>query len=272
MIQPTYTPSFTQTEIVAVHHGASANISTYDQAVATIRQYYLLHRNTNGWSDIGYNYLIGPEGTVFQGREVKAGQNFTSDYIMGAHLCQKNVGTMGICLMGDFTNVLPSAKTLESLFKLIKWKMKKDNLDINGSTYHYGNIIPNIIGHREGPCATACPGDALYNYLFKANPAVTPTRLIKAEVGNICEAPLGLTAEEMDYIVIVYPNPSNGQELKANFDYKTVAVYGLDGKQVRAAVKKAGEVLPVSGLTAGTYLFHFDTPDYGKVVRRIVIN
>ncbi|MFC6997242.1 N-acetylmuramoyl-L-alanine amidase [Rufibacter roseus] len=278
LAEPTWGTTYTKTENIAVHHGASANISTYEQAVTTIRQYYLLHRNTNGWGDIGYNYLIGPEGSIFQGREVKPGTSFTSDYIMGAHLCAMNSNSMGICIMGDFTNVLPSAKALESLYKLIKWKAKKDNIDINGTDLHPNtptatkpqNRIPTIIGHREGPCATACPGNALYNYLFTS--PTNPNRLIRTEVGNICEAPLGLTEEEMDYIVIVYPNPTNGNELKANFEYRTVAVHALDGKVIRPAAKKAGESISTTGLAPGIYFFHFETPDYGKVVRRVVVN
>jgi hypothetical protein len=280
--QPTYTPGFAATRVVAVHHGDSPNTApTYAESLRIIRSYYTYHTTPapggNGWSDIGYNYLIGPDGTVFQGREKLASQTAPSqdsDYIIGAHLCAKNTGAMGICMLGRYTSEMPTAKALESLYKLIKWKVAKDNIDLNAQVLHpntsSGTMIPTLIGHREGPCGTTCPGDFFYNNHFK-NPS-SADRPIRTEVGNICEAPLGLTNEDMDYIVVVYPNPTNGQELKANFDYKTVSVFSLDGKQVRAAVKKAGESLPVTGLTAGTYFFHFDTPDYGKVVRRVVVN
>ncbi|WP_192822000.1 N-acetylmuramoyl-L-alanine amidase [Rufibacter sp. LB8] len=284
LIQPNYTPGFSTTNVIAVHHGDSPNTApTYEEGLRVLRSYYNHHTSPSGnnWSDIGYNYLIGPDGTIFLGREKLASQTGTgqeSDKIIAAHLCAKNTNTMGICLIGRYTSEMPTAKTLESLYKLIKWKAAKDNIDLNSKVLHPVNptssqtqaLIPRLIGHREGPCGTSCPGDFFYNNHF-INPN-SPVRPILNEVGNICAAPLGLTNEDMNYIVVVYPNPTNGQELKANFDYKTVSVYGLDGKQVRAAVKKAGEVLPVTGLTAGTYLFHFDTPDYGKVVRRVVVN
>src|SRR5690606_35236405 len=128
LAEPTWGTTYTKTENIAVHHGAGGvTISTYEQGLATISQYYSLHRNTNDWGDIGYNYLIGPDGSIFQGREVTPDKTYTSDYIMGAHLCSMNSNSMGICIMGDYTNLLPSAKALESLYKIIKWKAKKDN-------------------------------------------------------------------------------------------------------------------------------------------------
>jgi hypothetical protein len=55
--------------------------------VAEIRRWHL----GNGWSDIGYHYLIDRDGTVAKGRDVS---------VTGAHVKGRNTGTIGICLMG----------------------------------------------------------------------------------------------------------------------------------------------------------------------------
>ncbi|MFC6997243.1 N-acetylmuramoyl-L-alanine amidase [Rufibacter roseus] len=281
--QPSYTPGFSTTNVIAVHHGASANTApTYEESLRVLRSYYTYHTTPkanggNGWSDIGYNYLIGPDGTIFLGREKLSWQTRDSDEIIGAHLCAMNTNTMGICMIGDYSNQMPTAKALESLYKLIKWKAEKSNIDLDSRVLHPAdpnrtqNNIPRLIGHREGPCSTTCPGELFYKNHF-ISPANHPDRPIRNEVGNVCEVPLGFTNEEMNQIVVVYPNPTNGSELKANFEYRTVAVHALDGKVIRPATKKSGESISTSDLAKGIYFLHFDTPDYGRVVRRVVIN
>lgn len=284
--QPTYTPGFSTTNVIAVHHGDSPNTApTYEEGMRVLRGYYTYHTTAkptgNGWSDIGYNYLIGPDGTIFQGREKldsQTGEGQDSDNIIGAHLCGINTNTMGICMIGRYTYEMPTAKALESLYKIIKWKAEKSNIDVNGKVLHPVKpsstksqfLIPTLIGHREGPCGTTCPGEFFYKNHFIS--PTSPVRPIRNEVGNVCEAPLGFTNEEMNSIVVLYPNPTNGQELKANFEYKTVAVLSLDGKVVRPVAKKSGASISTANLAKGVYFFHFETPDYGKVVRRILVN
>jgi N-acetyl-anhydromuramyl-L-alanine amidase AmpD len=62
---------------------------------------------------------------------------------------------IGICLVGDFRQRLPSKAQLDSLDRLVVYLMK---------TY---DIPPeNVIGHRDAPgTATECPGDALHAYV-----------------------------------------------------------------------------------------------------------
>ena len=51
-----------------VHHSAGSNTnSNYTQVV---RDIYLYHTQVNGcWSDIGYNYLVAQDGSIYNGRD-----------------------------------------------------------------------------------------------------------------------------------------------------------------------------------------------------------
>ncbi|MGV3540890.1 MAG: N-acetylmuramoyl-L-alanine amidase [Rufibacter sp.] len=267
---PTYTRSFTQTKHVAVHHAAGSNTATDHYKV--VRDIYLYHRNSNGWSDIGYNYLIAPDGTIFQGRDNPTG-SFDHDYVLGAHLCSNNSNAMGICMLGDYTSTLPTPKAMESLYKVIKWKVKKDNIDIFGSTSHtigpstymITAMMPNVLGHRDGCKSgyTACPGNMLYTKMSE----------IRNQVNTICPPnPLGVSGLEDPSLAVVFPNPTGGAVLKTQFTWTTLEIYTLGGSLVRKSAYQAGENIPTDDLKAGVYVFQFQTPDYGKLVRRVVVN
>ena len=87
-----------------MHHTAGSNTSS-DWA-ATVRSIWNYHVNTNGWSDIGYNFLLDKEGNVYEGR---------ADDTMGAHFSGRNSGTSGISLMGHYNNITPTTVMIDSL-------------------------------------------------------------------------------------------------------------------------------------------------------------
>ena len=78
-------PVYTTVTHLIVHHTAGANEATDWPAV--IRSIWVLHVEGNGWNDIGYNYLIDPNGVLYEGR---AG----GDGVLGAHFSGMNSGTM----------------------------------------------------------------------------------------------------------------------------------------------------------------------------------
>ncbi|MEL7020721.1 MAG: N-acetylmuramoyl-L-alanine amidase, partial [Bacteroidota bacterium] len=142
----------TATTHFIVHHSASANES--NDWAAVVRSFWDFHVNTRNWSDIGYNYLIDPNGVLYEGR---------GEDIQGAHYCGKNQHTMGICVIGNFTNVSPTAAALATLTELMAWKSCKSNIDPLGESFQepYGELLHHIEGHRAG-CSTSCPGDSFY--------------------------------------------------------------------------------------------------------------
>lgn len=141
-----------------IHHADSPNWDS--NYVALTRAFYLQHTQINGWSDIGYNYLIGWDGTLIAGRDPDS-SGLGQDEVLGAHFCGKNSGTMGICMIGSYMEMPPSPLALRTLTRLLSWKMHKDHLQPQDSMVHAGELLPVIGGHRDG-CATLCPGDSLY--------------------------------------------------------------------------------------------------------------
>lgn len=152
---PDPTPQPTHQEFMIVHHSASSNTS--DNWAAVVESFYVYHTEGNGWDDIGYNWLIDPNGAIYTGR---------GDELQGAHFCAQNSGTAGICMIGTYTDVRPTEVALQSLKELLGWKLNKEGLDPLATAYHSASdeVLPRITGHRID-CSTVCPGDVLFNIL-----------------------------------------------------------------------------------------------------------
>lgn len=54
-------------EKVVLHHTAENNLKDLDDA-SLIRSTYRYHAVTRGWGDIGYNYIVGQRGKIYEGR------------------------------------------------------------------------------------------------------------------------------------------------------------------------------------------------------------
>jgi hypothetical protein len=162
--------SYTTVTHLIVHHtamGVEAPSSDWPELVHSIWNFHVSER---GWADIGYNYLIDPNGMIYEGRS-------GGDDVMGAHFSGVNDGTMAVALLGDFTDAAPTLDALNSLKEILAWKCNQRGLDPEGKSLHEAShlILNTISGHRDGPKATECPGEALYLLL----PA------IRAEVENL---------------------------------------------------------------------------------------
>ncbi|NLW85304.1 MAG: N-acetylmuramoyl-L-alanine amidase [Planctomycetes bacterium] len=135
---------------IVVHHSATAggNAQVFDE----------FHRLKRGWDELGYHFVItngngGPDGLV----EVGSRWNVQK---WGAHTGgtpdnEYNEYGIGICLVGDFTDSLPSQAQMESLRRLLEYLSAR-----------YGIPARNIIGHRDAPGAkTQCPGEAFWRHM-----------------------------------------------------------------------------------------------------------
>ncbi len=150
--------SYTTVTHLIVHHTVNDNNSTDWPAV--VRSIWNFHVFDRGYADIGYNYLVDPNGIVYEGR---AG----GDNVQGAHFSGVNGGTMGVALLGEFTAVEPTARAISGLRKILAWKCDQRSIDPTGASLHVrsGLDLQHISGHRDGPSATECPGGALYAML-----------------------------------------------------------------------------------------------------------
>ncbi|HEX4958740.1 MAG TPA: N-acetylmuramoyl-L-alanine amidase [Lacibacter sp.] len=151
-----WSPSTTTVTHLIVHHAAGTNSSSDWGAV--VLAIWNQHTGTNGYSDIGYNWLIAPNGVLYEGRHNSSVSNVT-----GAHFCGANGATMGVCMLGDYTNITVTTATRATLAQLLAWKACERNIDPLAVSFHASSnrTINNISGHRDG-CATQCPGNTFY--------------------------------------------------------------------------------------------------------------
>ncbi|CAN0256205.1 unnamed protein product, partial [Chrysoparadoxa australica] len=146
--EPSYSRIETEVEHVVVHHSAGSN--TNQDFTQVVRDIYIYHTEVNGWSDIGYNYLIAQDGSIYNGRDPG---NLAQDNVLGAHFCGSNSTTMGVCLLGNFQTASITTSTRLSLQNLVAWKLEKENLTPYVTHQHDLCLYEALIGHRDG-CST----------------------------------------------------------------------------------------------------------------------
>jgi|GEM_PF-1136301 len=270
---PSYTPSKTQTTHIIVHHAATGNQDP--DAYQTVRSIYVQHTQINGWSDMGYNYLIGRDGTIFQGRDSKG--LFDPDYTVGAHMCGKNNNTMGICLLGNYVSEKPTPAALRSLERLIAWKSSKDNISIKGSSLHPvgpsgepDRLLAHVAGHREGCRSgyTECPGNGLFSLLSEIR--FQSESLLAGQCTNDQPPSPPVISDSLSEKHLIYPNPSSDY-IEASFVWDTVMIYDVSGKLfLSQSASDNGTRISVNHLTTGIYICRFIIAGRNRYLRLMI--
>jgi 5-hydroxyisourate hydrolase-like protein (transthyretin family) len=165
-------PSYGDVKAVFVHHTVTTNSYSPEDVPAMILSICRYHRNSNGWDDIGYNYLVDRFGHLWEGR---AGG--IDRAVVGAQAAGYNSETSGIANLGTFSDVPETDAALDAMAKLIRWKLPLHGKPTAGQvtvTSHGGSsnryrpgaevTIDRVSGHRDVD-ATACPGATLYSQL-----------------------------------------------------------------------------------------------------------
>ncbi|CAF0979381.1 unnamed protein product [Rotaria sordida] len=93
-----YTLLITPVPHVAIHHTTGPQCTTLHSCIIEVQRWQKFHMNIKEWDDIGYNFLVGGNGYIFEGR----GWNHT-----GAHCKGFNPTSIGIGIIGDLTSVRP---------------------------------------------------------------------------------------------------------------------------------------------------------------------
>jgi hypothetical protein len=167
---------FFRLQQIFVHHTAGEN---YDQhPKATMRAIYWYHVVRQGWCDVGYNFVIAPDGTLFEGRwarryrpwERHDSENGGQAVVVGAHVEGYNSGSLGISLMGNYSQVDLPPSARRTLVQLLAWETDRHDLDPQ-RRHTYRNpesgatkSLHFISGHRDAG-STACPGSRVYGQL-----------------------------------------------------------------------------------------------------------
>jgi peptidoglycan hydrolase-like protein with peptidoglycan-binding domain len=149
-------PEYGQIQLGFVHHTVSSNTYTAAQVPAMIRGIYAYHVQSNGWSDIGYNFLIDRFGRTWEGRYGGMDQA-----VIGAQTKNYNSWSMGVSAIGNF-DVAGVPQAMTNAFKRIfAWKLSLAGIPATGTVVANGKSFQRVSGHRDG-FQTACPGRYLY--------------------------------------------------------------------------------------------------------------
>jgi hypothetical protein len=125
---------------LTIHETDTPNNDTVS-VPARLRQIQSYHRDVRGWCDIGYHFLISPDGQIWEGRPITR---------LGAHTAGANTNNVGIALIGSFNTVAPSSAQLAATSAL---------LHAIGQQYGITLTRTTVKGHREqGTTETDCPG------------------------------------------------------------------------------------------------------------------
>lgn len=97
------------------------------------RQIQALHIDSNDiGDDIGYNFLIGGDGAVYEGRGWD---------LVGAHTYPRNTGYVGIAFVGDFRTDQPSKPQLNAAKLLLAEGVKLGKLDPDYKLYGQMQLV-----------------------------------------------------------------------------------------------------------------------------------
>ncbi|MEL6636186.1 MAG: N-acetylmuramoyl-L-alanine amidase [Bacteroidota bacterium] len=257
-------PQATSVTHLIVHHAASTNASS-DWA-GVVRSIWDFHVNTNGWDDIGYNWLIDPNGVVYEGR---------GNDIQGAHFCGRNSGTAGFCMLGNFNTTEAQPAAVESLVEMLAWKNCDRDLDPLATTFHNSSArnLPVIAGHRDG-CSTECPGNLFYPTFSVLRGAV------KAYLDGACQTTALSGAEPELTAIRLAPNPSprNQHHIQLAFSGAYRGPFRIHLYQATTArvlrswrLNKNGShwsgPIELEGLASGLYLLQIQTPTGSQTLK-----
>ena len=173
---PTYSDNV---EMAVVHHTAGSNNYGPGDSAAIVRGLYGYATQTLHYCDTHYNFFVDKYGQIFEGRF-----GGMDKPVLAAHATGANWNTVGIALIGDYSNVAPPPAMIASLESLLAWKLAWHGVDptrnvdyktLTGTDrWPAGSVhsLPAIVGHRD-PGQTSCPGQRVYDLLpaIRANVA-----------------------------------------------------------------------------------------------------
>lgn len=130
---------------ITVHHDAipSTGIRSQSDAARRMESVRMSHLR-NGWADIGYHYVIDPQGRVWEGRPLAW---------QGAHVQDNNPGNLGVMVMGNFDQHRPTPEALATIDGFVASQARR-----------YGLPASRVFTHQEIK-PTACPGRNLQRYM-----------------------------------------------------------------------------------------------------------
>ncbi|MCB9593553.1 MAG: N-acetylmuramoyl-L-alanine amidase [Sandaracinaceae bacterium] len=134
---------------MAIHYTVTPS-SNPERQVRGIQNY---HMDSRGWCDVGYHFLVGTDGSIYEGRPL---------HLLGAHVGGNNTGNIGISFIGCFHPsgcsgmgpTTPPEAMINAGGRLLGHLSRLYGIDLDGT---------HVKGHRDhSGASTSCPGDYLH--------------------------------------------------------------------------------------------------------------
>jgi N-acetylmuramoyl-L-alanine amidase len=194
---------------VVIHH----SVTTHD---ATADDIALLHK-ARGWGGIGYHFVITMDGKAWYVGDVSTAR---------ANVLNMNEKVIGICMVGDFTQHLPTDEQIVSCHTLSKFFLEQPN---------WPNLKDwdDVVGHKDLK-PTACPGlswpDDMKWRVETGTPYTPPSpeEIVDEAVKEGKEKTMDVYKEFQENLVAIMRLPSDKQEF-AHIEGKAQELMGIAG-------------------------------------------
>jgi uncharacterized protein with LGFP repeats len=149
----TCAPDYSRTiKVGFVHHSVGSSSYAPSDSAAIVRGICAYHVNSNGWCDIGYNFLVDRYGQIFEGRF-----GGTDRPVIGAQAGGFNTDTFGVAALGTFTSAAAPAAMVASIGRVLGSKLGLHGRNAGGRT-----VLNSGGGSYTG--TPQGPGSALGSY------------------------------------------------------------------------------------------------------------
>lgn len=127
---------------ITIHHSVTPT-DDYVDVETRLRGIQSFHQNHHGWCDVGYHFLIGQDGLIYEGVPEKK---------VGTHTAYLNPNNLGIVFLGDYRSDVPSDIMRDAAVRLLRRI---------SSVYGIPLDREHVKGHGERQHqSTGCPGRA----------------------------------------------------------------------------------------------------------------
>lgn len=112
---------------VIIHHFWKPKAADW-KGKATLDAVYDYHARVQGWDDIGYHVVVGPDDSVWLGRPMEQ---------TGAHTIGQNERSVGIAYAADFDSEEPKENGYDTGVRVCAAVLKRFGLDENDVYFHH---------------------------------------------------------------------------------------------------------------------------------------
>jgi len=256
---------------IVIHHTAvnKENETSLESVQREWRFHYSRITGDNfQWKDLAYNYMIGSDGIIYEGRKNLS----DSQEALGYHTTFTYEATVGIALIGNFEEKEPTEESLSSLKALTTWLCKKYNIAPHqlNKDYEHSSVITSfnsISGHNDADDASTCPGKNLESKINEIK--LGTLNCSNSQTTNNLNKKVSIVKDSENTEISVYPNPSNEKiTVVSNKKIKSIRLSDVYGKvHIDFLCEDNAIILDISFLSKGVYFILVDEENTLKFIK-----